>query len=89
MNVKNFKNKNNNLQKPLPNTVTNFFFFPNCAFFCSFFFYLTKISLIYVNIKPNKKTLHTFCFEGAPRTKINVRDCTTEWCWKCRSSFLK
>ena len=25
MNVKNFKNKNNNLQKPLPNTITFFF----------------------------------------------------------------
>ena len=86
MNVRNSKNKNNNLQKPLPNTVINFFFFfPDCAFFSSFSFYvssnffeLTKISLIYVNIKPDKKTLHTFCFEGAPRTKINARDCIKE-----------
>ena len=38
--------------------------------------------LIYVNIKPNKKTLHTFCFKGAPRTKINARDSIAEWCWK-------
>ena len=30
---------------------------------------------MYVNIKPDKKTLHTFCFEGTPRTKINARDC--------------
>ena len=37
---------------------------------------------MYVNIKPDKKTLHTFCFEGTPRTKINARDCTVEWCWK-------
>ena len=37
---------------------------------------------MYVNIKPDKKTLHTFCFEGAPRTKINARDYTAEWCWK-------
>ena len=29
-----------------------------------------------------KNTLHTFCFKGAPRTKINARDCTVEWCWK-------
>ena len=36
------------------------------------------MSLIYVNIKPNKKTLHTFCFEGTPRTKINARDCIKE-----------
>ena len=86
MNVKNSKNKNNNLQKPLPNTVTNFYFYLfiylDCVFFSSFSFYvssnffeLTKISLIYVNIKPDKKTLHTFCFEGTPRTKINARDC--------------
>ena len=27
MNIRNSKNKNNNLQKPLPNTVINFFFF--------------------------------------------------------------
>ena len=27
MNVKNSKNKNNNFQKPLPNIVTNFFYF--------------------------------------------------------------
>ena len=40
------------------------------------------ISVLYVNIKSNKKTLHTFCFEGAQRTKINARDCTVEWCWK-------
>ena len=39
---------------------------------------MTKISLIYVNIKSNKKTLHTFGFEGAPRTKINARDCIKE-----------
>ena len=39
---------------------------------------MTKISLIYVNIKPNKKNLHTFCFEGTPRTKINARDCIKE-----------
>ena len=38
--------------------------------------------LIYVNIKPDKKTLHTFCFKGAPRTKINARDSIAEWCWK-------
>ena len=47
MNAKNFKKKN--LQKPLPNTVTIFFFFK----------LLTKISLIYVNIKLDKKTLYT------------------------------
>ena len=40
------------------------------------------ISLLYINIKPDKTTLHTFCFEGAPRTKINARDYTTEWYWK-------
>ena len=33
---------------------------------------------MYVNIKPDKKTLHTFCFEGTPRTKINARGCTVE-----------
>ena len=27
-------------------------------------------------------TLHTFCFEGAPRTKINARDYTAKQCWK-------
>ena len=37
---------------------------------------------MYVNIKPDKKTLHTFCFEGTPRTKINARLCIAEWCWK-------
>ena len=40
------------------------------------------ISLIYVNIKSDKKTLHTFCFEGALRTKIKTRDCIAKWCWK-------
>ena len=39
---------------------------------------MTKISLIYVNIKINKKTLHTFCFEGALRTKINARGCMVQ-----------
>ena len=29
-----------------------------------------------------KNTLHTFCFKGAPRTKINARDCIVERCWK-------
>ena len=48
MSVKNSKNKKNNLQKPLPNAVTIFFFFK----------LFIKISLIYVNIKPDKKTLH-------------------------------
>ena len=86
MNEKNSKNKNKNLQKPLPNTVTIYLFIFQivCSlvfFFFSFyvssnFFKLTKISLIYVNIKHDKKTLHTFCFE------INARDYTVEWCWK-------
>ena len=61
MNIKNSKIKNNNLQKPLPNTVTIFLFILDCAFFSSFSFYilsnffkLTKISLVYVNIKPER-----------------------------------
>ena len=29
-----------------------------------------------------RKTLHTICFEGTPRTKINARDCIVEWCSK-------
>ena len=29
-----------------------------------------------------KKTLHTFCFEDAPRTKFNARLCIAKWCWK-------
>ena len=44
-------------------------------FYVSNFFQLTKISLIYVNIKSDKKTLHAFCFEGTQRAKINARDC--------------
>ena len=39
---------------------------------------MTKISLIYVNIKHDKKTLHTFCFEGALRTKMNARGCIVQ-----------
>ena len=38
MNVKNSKNKNNNLQKSLPNAVTIFFFFKLCVL--KFFFLL-------------------------------------------------
>ena len=81
MNVKNSKNKNNNFQKPLPNIVTIFFFFflkiMHSLVLFPFMFPQT-FSLIYVNIKSNMKTLHTFCFEGAPRTKINARDCIKE-----------
>ena len=29
-----------------------------------------------------RKLYIPFCFECAPRTKINARDCTIEWCWK-------
>ena len=42
MNVKNSKKKNNNLQKPLPNTVTIFLFILDCAFFSSFSFYISS-----------------------------------------------
>ena len=47
MSVKNSKNKNNNLQKPLPNAVTIFFLqiiYQNISHICY--------------IKPDKKTLH-------------------------------
>ena len=65
MNIKNSKNKINNLQKTLPNTITSFFFFfffPDCVF-----------------------------LDGAPRTNINVRDYTAEWCWKNnpKKTYLK
>ena len=64
MNIKNSKNKINNLQKTLPNTIASFFFFffTDCVF-----------------------------LEGAPRTKINVRDYTAEWCWKNnpKKTYLK
>ena len=71
MNVKNSNSKNNNLQKPLPNTITIYFilFFSDCVFFSPFSFYVSSFFFlmdqnisIYVNIKPDKKTLHTFLF---------------------------
>ena len=82
MNIKNSKIKNNNLQKPLPNTVTIYLFiFLQIVRSFSFFLFMFHQTFSN-NIKPDKKTLHKFCFKGAPRTKINARDYTAEWCWK-------
>ena len=89
MNIKNSKNKNNNLQKPLPNTITIYFilfyfiqivhsldlfpfiFHQTFSNWPKYLSYMLTLNLI-------RKTLHTICFEGTPRTKINARDCTAK-----------